>query len=271
MRIMLFRCFSNTFFLMLCLLAFYLPAFANNEKSAITSENLEPQLRTLLHNHPEIILDILRNNSEVILEIAQQGSKQRQHKSLIAQWEKDMHIPKNMHLENRPIRGSADAPVTIIAFSDFTCLYCSQAATTVKKMLDNYKDKVKYIFKHFPLKGQNISQQASMYYIAASYQGQDKAWALYDILFQRRNELLQDEEKALKQAAKDAGLDMKKLAADLNKSKVHTILEQDLEDAAQVDVNGTPYFLVNNLVLRGALPPELFTEAINMALKNSQK
>ena len=246
-------------------------ALAGSDSSMITSENFETQLRLLLHNHPELVLDVLREHSELVLEIAQQGSKQRQHKSLIAQWKKDIIIPKKMHLENRPIRGNPKAPVTIVAFSDFTCLYCSQASKTVQQMLIDYKDNVKYIFKHFPLKGHTISQQAAIYFIAASFQSNEKAWALYDLLFQKRDELLQNGEQTLKQTAKEVGLDMKKLMSDLNKTEVNNILGQDIEDAAQLDINGTPYFIVNNLILRGALPPELFTEAINMALKNTKE
>lgn len=247
----------------------YHSVLANN--TIITSENFETQLRLLLHNQPELILDVLREHSELVLEIAQQGSKQRQHKSLIAQWKKDLVVPKNMHLENRPVRGNPKALVTIVAFSDFTCLYCSQASKTVQQMLIDYKDNVKYIFKHFPLKGHMISQQAATYFIAASFQSEEKAWALYDLLFQRRDELLQNGEQALKQAAIETGLDIKKLTNDISKPEVNNILGQDIEDATQLDISGTPYFIVNNLVLRGALPPELFTEAINMALKNTKE
>ncbi len=237
--------------------------------TSITSENLQSQLQTLFHDHPELILNVLREHSEIILEIAQQGSKQRQHKSLIAQWEKDKHIPKNMHLEHRPIRGSKTAPVTIIAFSDFTCHYCAQAATTIKKILDDYDGTVKYIFKHFPMKGQNISQLAASYYTAASFQNEEKTWIFYDILLERREQILEQGEAALRQAAKDAGLDTKKLATDLKRPEINTILGQDFDDAEQIDVTGTPYFLVNNLILRGSLPQELFIEAINMNLNKN--
>lgn len=266
-----FRFFAYFFIsILLIIYCCKLTSFAN-DCVPITTENFESQLRILLRSHPELILDILRNNSELILEIAMQGSKQRQHKSLSVQWEKDLHIPKRIHLEKRPFRGNDNAPVTIVAFSDFTCLYCAQSYKTIEKMLDNYKDNVKYIFKHFPLKGNTISHQAAMYFIAASFQSEEKAWILYHNLFQKRTELLQDGEKTLKQAANDAGLDMKKLMSDLNSSAINIILQQDSEDAANIGLNGTPYFLVNNIVLRGALPPELFTEAINMALKHAQQ
>ena len=72
---------------------------------------------------------------------------------------------------------------------------------------------------------------------------------------------------AIVNAAKDAGLNMKKLAADVKRKDVRAEVDADITEGQRIGVQGTPYFLINNLVARGALSSDLFKEAINMALQ----
>ena len=72
---------------------------------------------------------------------------------------------------------------------------------------------------------------------------------------------------AIVNAAKDAGLNMKKLAADVKRKDVRAEVDADIAEGQRIGVQGTPYFLINNLVARGALSSDLFKEAINMALQ----
>lgn len=237
----------------------------------MSAETFNNMLREALRKDPDLLLDVLRNNSESVLDIAQEGSNQRRRKALLVQWKNELTQPKAVELKGRPLRGSADAPVTIVAFSDFTCPYCQQGAATVQKLLGDYSDKVNYVFKHFPLEGEGIARLAAEYHVAAGLQGNDKSWQYYDMLFSRRADLLKDGESALIKAAKDIGLDTKRLAADAKSKAVRDAVDADMAEAAKLGVQGTPYFLVNNLVVRGALSPELFSEAINMALQATGK
>ena len=147
--------------------------------------------------------------------IAQEGSNQRRHKSLIAQWKAELNQPKEVDIKDRPFRGAADAPVTIVAYSDFTCPYCQQAAGTMEKVLKENQGKIKYVFKHFPLETTGVARLAAEYHVAAARQDPELAWKFYDLLFARRADVLKDGEPAIVNAAKDAGLNMKKLAADV--------------------------------------------------------
>ena len=78
-------------------------------------------------------------------------------------------------------------------------------------------------------------------------------------------------EDFLKKTAQDLDVDMKRLARDVRGKKVSDILAEDQQDAQKLGVEGTPYFLVNNLVVRGALPLDLFKGAVDMSLKQSGK
>ena len=98
------------------------PSYAAS--SAVTTDNFAELLRETLQKNPDLLLSVLRENSEAVLDIAQEGSNQRRHKSLIAQWKAELNQPKEVDIKDRPFRGAADAPVTIVAYSDFTCPYC---------------------------------------------------------------------------------------------------------------------------------------------------
>lgn len=237
----------------------------------VTDENLTQLLREVLHKNPELVLDVLRKNSESVLDIAQQGSTVRRQRALEAQWREDAKQPKNVTIKNRPMRGDEQAPVTIVAFSDFTCPYCQQGAATVERILADYGKKVRYVFKHMPLGADTIARTAAEYYIAATPQGQEKAWKLYTLLFEQREKLVTEGEVFIKQAAEAAGLNMQKLNSELKTKATKAILEEDLAEAKALGVEGTPYFLVNNMVIRGALPLDLFKNAVDMALQDKTK
>ena len=231
---------------------------------------LAAALETLLRERPEIILDVLRRKSEVVLDIAQQGSNLRRKYNLEVQWRKDMENPKSVKLENRPVLGRPDAGVRIVAFSDFTCHFCEQASKNVEALRKTYGDDICLIFKHLPLDEKGPGGIASAYFTAIALQDEDKAWKFHDMMFSGRDRLLGEGEPFIKESAQKLGVDMKRLARDVRSKKVTDILAEDQQDAQKLGVEGTPYFLVNDLVVRGALPLELFRDAVEMARDSKQ-
>lgn len=227
------------------------------------------QLRDSLYANPEVMLQFLNDHSEILLDIVQQGAVLRRNKSIVAGWQKDLSVPKSIAVNGRPMRGAANAPVTIVAFSDFTCAYCQQASSTVKRIMDQFGGKVRYVFKAFPRETHGIGRLSAEYFVAAGLQSPDKAWDLYDRLFQQRDGLMQSGEGVLKETAKAVGLDMKRLAADIKSKAVKDVIDEDLAEANRYGLEGTPTFFVNNLVVRGAVSEELFAKAVEMALEGA--
>src|SRR4051812_3803083 len=84
------------------------------------------------------------------------------------------------------VQGSADAPVTLVEYGDFECPYSSEAATVVADLRDAYGDRLRYVFRHFPLSELHefaeISAQAAE---AAGAQGE--FWRMHDLLFENSN------------------------------------------------------------------------------------
>lgn len=236
--------------------------------AAVSEEQLAQALQNLLQSRPEIILEVLRGNSEAVLDIAQQGSNLRRLHNLEAQWREDMTREKKVSLDKRPVLGNPDAKVKIIAFSDFTCNFCAQAAQILEKLQEQYGDQIGLVFKHLPLEAKGSGGLASAYFAAIALQDEKKAWEFYKSMYANRENLLAEGEPFLKRTAQELNLDMKKLQKDVKSKQVYDIMAEDAEDAKKLGVEGTPYFLVNNLVVRGAVPLDIFKAAIEMAKKN---
>lgn len=238
---------------------------ASSFAAAPSQAELEAALQKLLQNRPEIILEVLRQNSEAVLDIAQQGSNLRRKHNLENQWREDMKKPKSVRLNDRPVLGNPNAKVRIVAFSDFTCHFCEQASKNIDTLLREYGDDISLVFKHLPLDEKGPGGQASAWFIAISQQNPAKAWEFYKIMYDNRDRLLAEGEPFIRKTVQDLGLDVKKLAKEAQSKKTRAILSEDQDDGQKLGVEGTPYFLVNDLVVRGAVPIELFRSAVEMA------
>jgi len=241
--------------------AFTLPAHAADKDAA-----LKETLRQVLKENPDLVMDVLKENSEMVLEIAQQGNMLRKRKAMLAQWQQDAKTPKAVNLKNRSFRGSINAPVTIVAYSDFTCPFCRQAEYILVQLLKKYDGKIRVTFKPLP-KDDPFSLAAAKYSLAAFRLDAQKGWDFFDLLFKETEKYEREGDEFLKQAATDTGFDFRKLKAEAGSSDVQAMLDADRVEADTFGISGTPHFLVNDLLVRGAVSKDLFEEAITMALE----
>ncbi|MDR2695476.1 MAG: thioredoxin domain-containing protein [Deltaproteobacteria bacterium] len=252
-------------------LCFLLFSAATACAASKAEDDFAGMLRQALKKHPEIVLDVLREHSESVLDIAQQGSQVRRKKNMESQWREDIKQPKKVAAANRPVLGPANAPVTVVAFSDFTCSYCQQAAEVLDRIVRARPQDVKVLFKHMPRGKDSGARLAAEYFVAASFQNDRAPWLLHNSFFAEPERLSAEAQNFAAKAAEQAGLDMKKLAADLKGKKTAAILEEDQADAKRLHVEGTPFFLVNNLTIRGAVSYDIFNAAVDMALTEAGK
>ncbi len=233
-------------------------------------EAIKSALRQVLKENPELVLDILKEHSEAVLEIAQQGNMLRKRKGMLAQWEQDAREIKKIDLTDRSFRGAPDAPVLIVAYSDFTCPYCRQAEQILAQLMKKYEGQIRMTFKALP-KEDLFSQVLSKYSTAAFMLNKEKGWDFFDVLFRDVERFERDGEAYLKETAQNLGYDFRKLKAEAVGTKVQERLNADRKEADRLGISGTPHFLVNNLIVRGAVSKDLFEEAIEMALALEKK
>lgn len=128
-------------------------------------------------------------------------------------------------------------------------------------MLERYPNKVKVVFKNFPIQSHKFARSAAQAAMAAQYQG--KFWVLHDALFANYNNL--NEEK-IQSLAVDARLDMKRLQKDRNSMEVKNIINRDISEARRIGVRGTPTIFINGRLLTNR-SLEGFSQAIDAELK----
>ncbi len=162
----------------------------------------------------------------------------------------------------RPERGGgAKAPVTIIEFSDYQCPFCGRAEGTVDEVLKAYGEKVRIVYRDYPLPFHPQARPASEAANCAHAQG--KFWPYHAKLFAHQTALGEDK---LKEYAKDVGLDETKFEQCLKDKPFKAAIDKDIADGGKVGVNGTPAFFINGRMLSGAQPFEKFKELIDEEL-----
>jgi protein-disulfide isomerase len=164
-------------------------------------------------------------------------------------------------LTNAPVRGAADAPVSLVLFSDFQCGFCQRVNPTLATLLQQYPGKVRIVFKHFPIEGHDAAPLAHRAAMAAHEQG--KFWEMHDRIFANQRAMARADLIAHAQAL---GLDMAKFAAAIDAERFTAILERDRKEGEAIGINGTPTFFVNGTPLVGAQPLQAFAAAVDKAL-----
>lgn len=159
---------------------------------------------------------------------------------------------------NYPSRGPDSAPVVVIEFSDYQCPFCGRSRPTVKQILDTYGDKVKYVFRDFPLSFHREAQKAHEAAHCAGEQG--KYWEYNDKLFASQRALSIDD---LKKYAEEFELNDKDFSECLDSGKYEKMVRDSLSYGQSVGVQGTPAFFVNGRMLSGARPFSAFQEVID--------
>lgn len=188
--------------------------------------------------------------------------KQEQDKQAAQDEEKELEEqfknPVKIDIGNSPVLGKADAPITVIAFSDFQCPFCTRGADTMKDVKKEYGDKVKIVFKNLPLPFHPEAKPAGVAALAAHKQG--KFWEMHDKLFENQSQLGAETYARL---AKEIGLDVKKFESDIKDAALEKQVEEDAALASKLGVRGTPGFFVNGVQVRGARPLPYFKQIID--------
>ena len=181
------------------------------------------------------------------------------------------HPPEHKLLEDpievptagAPMTGPANAPITIVEFSDFQCPYCTLATPQLQAVLKAYPTQVRLIFKQFPL---DIHSQAAFAAAAAvAAQKQGKFWPMHDALFASHADLRRPTVLAIASAI---GLDVKRFEADVDSADVRKAVQRDLEDGSNVGVMSTPTIFIDGQHYNGAIRLDTLRPILDAELKH---
>ena len=163
-----------------------------------------------------------------------------------------------------PVFGPENAPLTIVEFSDYQCPACRKNHEVVRELKQVYKDRIKWVFKDFPMPGHKWAKGAALAAHCAAEQG--KFWQYQDLLFSSPEELSPDR---LTQLAKELGLQLEPFGQCLNAGKFQAHLEKDIEEGKKFGLNTTPTLVINNRLVSGAPPADRFKQIIDEELQKA--
>jgi len=163
--------------------------------------------------------------------------------------------------DDDPSVGPANAPVTIVEFSDFQCQYCRLSVPMIKEILAKYPSKVKVVYRDYPGPNHPHAQQAAEAAQCAAEQG--KFWEYHDSLFDRQ---APGTGWNFTELAKEIGLNQDAFATCLNTGRYREEVAKDLHDGLKLGVTSTPTFFINGRPLVGAQPFAEFQAVIDRLL-----
>lgn len=160
-----------------------------------------------------------------------------------------------------PIRGKADAPVTIVQFADYQCYYCNKVQPTIDRVLKEYDGRVRLVYKDFPLPAHSRAFPAAIAAHCAGDQG--KYWEMNGKLMANQDNL---GDADLQSYAQGAGVDMTKFNACIASGKWDPITRANADEGQRVGVSATPTFFIDGTLVSGAQGYDRFKTIIEREL-----
>lgn len=242
-----------------------------------SDQKIKEQVAKALKEDPKILAEAIENNPAEIIDAlqkaarsAQEGLAKKRDEEEKKKLEESFDKPLVAKIrDDEAIRGTKGAPITVVEYTDFECPFCSRGFETVNQLLTQYNGKIQFVLKHLPLSFHEQAMPAAQYYEAIRLQDPKKAFAFHDEVFKNQRKL-KNGKAFLDATAKQVGADMAKLKKDVDSESVKARIEEDMKEAADFGMQGTPGFLVNGVPVRGAYPIEHFNQIIEELKKRGK-
>lgn len=231
--------------------------FYQTHKDRLTGEKskLRERIRAYLQNQK------LQNRRETFLRTLRSAAK------IVIHLKPPPVLRVDVKVDGAPFKGKADAPVTIVEFSDFHCPFCKRVLPTLKQIESRYGDKVRLVFRDFPIETLHPGARQG-HEAARCAKEQGKFWPYHDKLFANAPKTSPED---LKGYAKEVGLDVSSFEKCFKSGKYRQAVQQDIEAGKKAGVTGTPAFFINGRLVTGAQPLNVFARVIDDELARSKK
>jgi protein-disulfide isomerase len=161
------------------------------------------------------------------------------------------------------VLGPEHAPLTVLEYGDFECPNCLQAAPAVKMILKRFENRIRFVYRHFPL--EEVHPHALAAAEAAESAGaQGKFWPMHDLLFERPGKLGNDH---LRACAERIGMDMARYTAEMDDEIYRQRVREHLAGGRASGVRATPTFFINGKLFDVSFGIHTLSDAVAAALK----
>ncbi|MFN2305740.1 MAG: DsbA family protein [Paracoccaceae bacterium] len=234
--------------LALCL-ALATPAAAQQDMTDAEREDFRAEVRAYLLDNPEVIMEAVG--------VLEQREQSAQAEADIAMAQENAEL-----LYNDPtswVGGNPEGDITIVEFLDYRCGYCKQAHPEVTQLIES-DGNIRYIVKEFPILGDQ-SVLASRFAVAVKMEAGDDAYeTVNDALMTMRTDVTPE---ALLRLANTLGLDSDAILAQMDSDDVTDVIARNRALGQQLDITGTPTFVVEDQMLRGYVPGAQMAEIVS--------
>jgi protein-disulfide isomerase len=222
----------------------------NKARIAVDLDKAREQIRGYLHNQKiqaqkALFLKSLRSNAKVVTYLKPPPI-----------------FRAELSIAGEPFKGSEKARVTIVKFEDFHCPFCKQAQPTFNELLSRYNGQVRLVHKDLPLESLHPQARQAAEAARCAYE-QGKFWEYHDKLYANSPKASADD---LKSYAKEVGLNVDSFDRCFASGKYKAVVQQDLNEGAQLGLTGTPTFFINGREISGNQPLEAFETIIDEEL-----
>lgn len=245
--------------------AIMLAAFTSSAQAQSGSQPLTPQQAEAVK---KLVRETLRENPELILEAVEILREKQQAEAEAERKEAESHR-KQAIVENRkqlledqaaPIAGNPKGDVTVVEFFDYNCPYCKQVLPTLQNAI-KADPKLKVVFKEYPILTQTSLTAAKA---ALAAHQQKKYMPFHEGLMKHKGPL---EDADIFRIAKEVGLNVDRLKKDMESSAVSSALERNRKLGRALVIDGTPAFVIGDMVAPGAVDEDTLMQMIAEARK----
>jgi len=229
--------------------------FYNQLKESGQLQNAPPTIKTDIRNH--------------LMQQSREAAIQQEVSRLKKKYRYNLPVERaTVSIEGEPVRGSSNAKITVVEFSDFECPFCMRAQPTTKALMEHYGDNIRFVFKDFPL---DFHANAMGAHIAANCVYREKPdafWPFFDGIFSPNRDKKTLQTAALRERALSLGVNPARYDACISDPSIEEKINKNIEEGQSLGVSGTPAFFVNGRLISGAVPFDDFARVIDEELAN---
>ncbi|MCU0903072.1 MAG: DsbA family protein [Tabrizicola sp.] len=219
------------------------PAMTEAERTAFREE-----VRAYLLDNPEVLIEAMD-----VLQAREEEAARIRDVQMVA--------THNDVIFNNPhdwVGGNPNGDITLVEFMDYRCGYCRQAYAEVEELIKT-DGNIRFVVKEFPILGE-ASLMSAQFAIAVRQLHGDEAYAsVHDTLMTLRGE---PNAETLSRLASDLGLDPEPILDRMSKPEVMQVIQDNHRLAEEMEITGTPAFVLKDMVMRGYAPVEVMREFV---------
>lgn len=227
-----------------------LPAFAEEQPAMTDAERqaFRDEVRAYLLENPELLIEAM----DVLQQREQDASLARDIQTVSSLQDTIFNNPNDW------VGGNPNGDVTLVEFMDYRCGYCRKAYAEVEELI-NTDGKIRFVVKEFPILGE-ASMLSAQFAIAVRQLHGDEAYATaHDSLMTLRGE---PNSETLARLATEMGFEAQPIMDRMNAPEVMAVIEANYALAEQMEITGTPAFVMGDAVMRGYAPLDVMRDFV---------